>query len=79
MILSYGSDFGKRIFVPGEKVEINFIILSMFGDSKISHKNVNYLKKKKKRAVTVTYPHLVMQSPACPEVPSEEAEVQHLE
>lgn len=49
VILSYGSDFGKRIFVPAEKVEINFIILSMFGDSKISHKNVNYLEKKKKK------------------------------
>ncbi|XP_068407468.1 interleukin-20 receptor subunit alpha isoform X2 [Eschrichtius robustus] len=45
LVLIYGNEFDKRVFVPAEKIVINFITLSILEDSKTSHKDISVIEK----------------------------------
>nr|XP_012807159.2 interleukin-20 receptor subunit alpha [Jaculus jaculus] len=45
LILLYGSELGKRFFVPAEKLVINFITVNILEDSRMSQKDMSLQEK----------------------------------
>ncbi|EHB15325.1 Interleukin-20 receptor alpha chain [Heterocephalus glaber] len=74
LILIYGNELDKRVFVPAEKIMINFITLNVLDDSKIPQKDMIRLDKSSDGSkLRDPKPLWNLESPP------EEVEVKHLE